>query len=250
MKENELYHGARIHSKLYHTFDRFLRPNVGRSTIPFDWSKGVVGKPVYNVKNQFQSSSCWGQMFSQMMRIKLGGDELSAKSAYSPIFAIGGGVNLSLGYKEASVFGLTTEVKVPSLLNGSCTESFMEDKTWMTAKMIDDCFTRRGWKVVNVSLNIDSSAQAIRDYGCIGILIQGQDNGSWLSPYPTAPIDNSNLWGHYMCSDSNVPVLINGKKYLKFYQSWGVGVGENGFQYISEDYINSGYIADIFTFTK
>jgi peptidoglycan hydrolase-like protein with peptidoglycan-binding domain len=54
-----------------------------------------------------------------------------------------------------------------------------------------------------------------------------------------------------MCSTPNIPIPIKGKKLIPFYQSWGsVGVGDNGIQYFDENYINSGYIYDAFTFTK
>ena len=163
VQEKVLKHGAKVQSKLTHSIRRFFRQNAGAS-VPFDWSKGIIGKPRYNIKNQDQSESCWGQMFSRMIQIYLNSEELSAKSAYSPIFVPpAGGVNLAQGEKEASVFGITTEKLVPSNLNGVVTESFMEDKTWMTPKMIDDCFTRRGWKVINVPINVDAIAQAIRD---------------------------------------------------------------------------------------
>jgi hypothetical protein len=183
------------------------------------------------------------------MQIKLGGQELSAKSAYSPIFANGGGVNVSKGETEAKVLGITTEANVPSKdLYGNCTETFMEDKSWMNAKTLDDCFTRRGYNTLNVPINIDSIAQAIRDYGFVIFLVQGQNNGSWLSTTPVPPVNNQNLWGHFVCSCT--PALIGVSKFIKFYQSWGNSVGEQGLQYFSEAYINSGYIVDCFTFTK
>src|ERR1035437_942800 len=146
--ENQFGHGAKVQGNLVHKLKRLLRSNIGMVSIPFDWSKGVIGKTEYNIKNQFQSFSCWGQMFSQMVRIFIGGEELSAKAAYSPIYAPGtGGVYLAKGITEAKVFGITTEAKVPSKnLYGGVSEPFMEDKSWMSASMIDDCFTRRGWK--------------------------------------------------------------------------------------------------------
>jgi hypothetical protein len=38
-------------------------------------------------------------------------------------------------------------------------------------------------------------------------------------------------------------------KLIQFYNSWGA-IGDNGKQYFSEEYINSGFIYDCFTVTK
>jgi len=38
-------------------------------------------------------------------------------------------------------------------------------------------------------------------------------------------------------------------KLIQFYNSWGA-IGDNGKQYFSENYINSGFIFDCFTITK
>ena len=38
-------------------------------------------------------------------------------------------------------------------------------------------------------------------------------------------------------------------KLIQFYNSWGA-IGDNGKQYFSNEYINSGFIYDCFTFTK
>ena len=242
-------HGAKLHSKLRHKLHRFLRNDVGQSAIPFDWSKGVSGQLEYNIKNQFQSSSCGGQMVSRMIQIIKGGEELSAKSFYSTGFAQGGGMILGTVEDQVLNTGITTEAKVPSQQNENCTEQFMEDTSWRTNALIQDEITRAGLQVLNVNIDIDSIASAIRDYKCVGWLIRGQNNGSWSGLYPTPPTSNLNLWGHYMCSSSNVPAITSdGIKRTKWYQSWGTSVGDNGFQYFGSNYIDSGYIVDVFTF--
>lgn len=245
--EGKFGHGARVKSKFHHKFKRLKRPNLGMSGTPFDWSKGVTGKPVYPVKNQYQSSSCWGQMYSRMYQIFKGTEELSAKSVYSMVFAPGGGTASSSGKNGALNLGLTTENNVPSSTMGNAPESFLEDTSWKTSPLAQDCLTRANMQVVNVPINIDSMAQAIRDYGCIGMIIEGTNNGTWLSSQPQPPKDNQDLWAHFMCSDSNISPMKVVKK-LRFYNSWGVDVGESGFQYFTEDYINSGHIKDVFTF--
>ena len=248
-------HGGRIHSKLHHKIKRWLRPTLGKASIPFNWKKGLVGQIEYPIKNQFQSMSCWGQAFSRFVQIQRGklgiekpSPELSAKSAYSPIYAFGGGVELSAGENEAKNIGLTLEMNVPSTINGSCNEQFMEDTSWRTLPLTQDCLTRANLQVVNVPINLDSIAEAIRDYGAVIFLFQGQDNGLWTTSEPVPPTHTSHnpLWGHYVCSSNNIPPTTD-KKLIKYYNSWG-NIGDNGFQYFDENYINSGYILDCFTF--
>ncbi len=242
-------HGAKLQWKITHEINRINRDTIGRSNIPFDWSVGLPGRPTYNIKNQYQAGSCWGQMFSRMIQIINASEELSAKSAYSPIYAQGGGVFLSTGESEALDTGLTTEANVPSTLNGTATEAFMEDTSWRTNPLIKDALSRAGLQTVNVNIDIDSIAEAIRDYKCIGWMIRGQNNGTWLGQYPQPPVGGGNLWGHYMCSDSNIqPVVGNNPKFIRMYQSWGEEVGLNGFQDFGENYIDSGSIVDVFTF--
>ena len=245
--EGKYGHGGELKSKWKYKLNRLLRPSIGGSTSPFNWSIGVSGKPVYTIKNQYESSSCWGQAFSMLMQNIRDEQNLSAKSAYSPIFIPNGGVSISMGIKEANLLGLTTESNVPSTQNNDATEAFMEDKSWMTPKMLDDCMTRKGYQVVNIDINIDAVAQAIRDYGGVIMLIQGQNNGTWLSANPKPPVDNLNLWGHYMCSCANIRVNSN---QIDFYQSWGETIGNKGIQSFDATYFNSGYIVDVFTFVK
>ena len=245
--EQQLHHGAPVHSKLRHKIRRFLRSDLGAAPTPYDWNT-PLDVPIYNIKNQFQSESCWGQAFSRAMQIILGSEELSAKSAYSTIYEQGGGVNLWVGEKEARYFGITTELKVPSYHNGTTDEPFMTDIKWQTDANLKDCFTRMGYKAVNVPMDIDSIAQAIATNKAVLFLIHGSNNGTWLSPIPQPPKAGDNIWGHYVTSCK--PMLINGKKMIRFYQSWGSQVGENGFQYLSEEYVNSGYVLDAVTFIK
>ena len=251
---NENNHGVSPvrHSKLYHKTHRFLRTYIGKAGVPFDWSKGIV-RPMYNIKNQYTSSSCWGQMFSRMIQIIQGCEELSAKSAYSPIYVTGGGVNLPDGENEAKNIGLTTEKNVPSVFtltnNQTCTEYFMEDTSWRTLAMIRDSATRAGYDIVNIAIDVDSVAQAIRDYGTVGILLRGNNNGSWTSAYPKPPQGGGSLWGHYLAATGNIQPQL-GTKWIPFYNSWGTDVGEKGIQYFNEIYFNSGFIIDVFTFQK
>lgn len=252
----ENLHGvSRPHSKIHHWWKRFKRKNVVKSGMPFNWQIGVTGRPIYNIKNQFESDSCYGQSISQAMRILLGGDELSAKSAYSQIFSQGGGVDVGNCPTQTITMGLTTEANVPSTQNngGDALESFMEDVSWKTPQIALDCLTRAGYTLQNVDIDVNSIADAIQQYKAVIFVIQGQNgqNPTWLTPTPTPPtpsINKNPIWEHFLCFDQNV--YPTNTPQFRFYNSWGTEIGLAGFQNLSEAYIASGYVLDCFAVVK
>jgi hypothetical protein len=226
---------------------------VGAGT-PFNWSVGYDSLsmiPPVNIKNQFQSDSCSGQAGSYFMEVleKLANNQegpISAKSIYAPIAVSGGGTYVSSLQKQLEASGASLEATVPSYRpNGTTDEPFMEDKTTLNPK---DALIRAGYICVNVSIDMDSIASAIQQYGAVIWEIAGQNNGTWTSPNPQPPINGKNLWYHFMCSVGAGQPL--GYKRIKSLQSWGIEVGERGIQYFNEAYINSGYVIDVFTFYK
>ena len=245
--ENKYGHGAHVRSSFHHWLKRFFRRKAIKSGTPFDWSKGIVGRPLYDIKNQFQSDSCGGQALSRALQIILGSQDLSAKSFYSQCYSTGGGVATSDVQYQLLKVGITTEANVPSIINGMITEAQMEDVTWRTPTLIQDCLTRAGFQLLTVDIDPDSIASAIQTYGCVVMIIQGQNNNTWLSPNPQPPSEtNPNpIWAHFMCSTSNIQPQ-QGTTNVDFYQSWGNGVGNNGIQTFGQKYINSGYIKDVF----
>jgi hypothetical protein len=173
--------------------------------------------------------------------------EISAKSLYAPIAYPGGGTEPDDLETQISARGANLEASVPDLdPNGNCTEAFMEDKSWMTPALSQGATTRAGWTPMTVNIDIDSMAEAIQNEGGIIIVIQGQNNGTWLSPYPQPPVNDQDIWEHFMCGFGNQ--TANKGQQLDFLQSWGIEVGDQGIQNFTEAYINSGYIVDCFTF--
>lgn len=242
--EDTYGHGGK-RSFLGRTIRRAIRPSVGKSGIPFDWSIGVSKHPAA-IKNQGQSSSCGGQAKSYWYEVVLGLIAQSAKSIYSPIVYPGGGTTVPALERD---LGSVDETIVPSYQNGETpTEAFMEDTSWKNSETLKNAMSKLGWTAVSVGIDIESIAEAIRDHGAIIWEIQGQNNGTWLSNSPLPPVGNKNLWQHFMCVPS--AKLRNGIKTLAALQSWGESVGDNGIQYFTEQYIDSGYILDCFTFIK
>jgi len=254
LAEDKFGTGAEIGNLTLYKVKRFFRDTPIMASVPFNWAVGLPQKPTLSIKNQYTSGSCWGQAYSRALEIVKGTPEFSAKSAYSPVCATGGGVNLTSATKLALEIGAVPESEVPSteVVNGTvdAPEVFMEDTTWRNPQAMKDALTRAGYVINYVNPDIESAAQAIRDYGCVMIVIVGQNNGTWLSATPVAPTSNQNVWGHYMCSKSDILPVTTGPKELQFYQSWGVNVGNAGIQNITEDYFNSGWILDVMYLTK
>ena len=252
MNENDLKHGAILKSPKKQIKEHQIRSYVGMSSIPYDWSKPLITGYTQPIKNQFQASMCGGEMIAQMIQmyrtLVLGKpfEELSAPSFYSQGYAIGGGMTMQQIVEGISFEGITTEKNVPTF--PACTEAQARDISWRTDKNIQDCLMRAGLQIVSVSRNINLMAQTIRDNKCLGMMLGGSNDGTWLSIKPVPP-SVSAQWFHYMAASPNIPAM-NINKWLPFYQSWGEGVGDKGIQYFGENYINSGYIYDTFTLTK
>lgn len=264
LAEDQFGHGAKVHSELYHKVARYFGPTVAKASIPFDWMFGarIQDKLPQKlpIENQGISSSCGGQAGKRMKEIlrtiETGSYErLSAKSVYNPGFAYGGGMLQSELIKKLCDVGENIESDVPSYQGVNApSEEFMIESTWRTDSLTRDALKRAGYIPVTVEIDTDSIATAVRDYYAVIITIQGQNNGTWLSPVPKPPVRGSGkpIWAHYMCS-YDVPSSqgIDGHvKSVQFYQSWGENVGDHGIQTITEEYINSGFVVDCFAIVK
>ncbi len=210
---------------------------LGSATIPFDWDTGfdiekVVG--TMPVKDQLQSYSCGGQAWASYSYAldTTNREEKSAKYIYCQTHIGHGG---SAGRDNCGICktqGVATEALCAS---SPAIESFMttDDRT---PEAIADAKTNKEKYYAMVNKNIEEVAQAIRDCNGVVLGIYGQNNGTWLSKYPVPP-QGSDVWAHWVYAGK--AVLINGKKYIGFLNSWGKGVGEKGWQYVSEDYFST-----------
>lgn len=253
--EGHFGHGARK-SKIHKRLWRKVRvPHVSAGQ-PFDWSQsfdirtkvGAIG-----IKNQGSSFSCGGQAGAYFMEIqgKLRQDQdvLSAKSIYAPIAYPGGGTELDHLETQIGAHGANLETVVPSYdaTGNPLAESQMIDMSWENDFLTRDALARSGYLPMRVGNDIESVASAIRDYGAVIWIIEGQNNGTWLSPYPQPPSkQNKNpIWRHFMCAiGAQAP---NGVKQIDALQSWGRIAGDQGIQHFREDYFDSGHITDVFT---
>lgn len=243
--EGQFGHGGK-RSFIGRTIRRgLIRSRLGMASIPFDWGNGYHVRPL-KIKNQGVSSSCGGQAKSRWLEIVLNIVEQSAKSVYSPIAFPGGGTTVPSLEKDS---GSVDESIVPSYLGGNPpSEPYMTDLSWRTPDTLKNTLKKVGWKAVSVPIDIESIAKAIRDNEAVIWEIQGRNNGTWLSNNPKPPLAKDGIWTHFMCSQG--AGLWNNKKSIDMFQSWGEEVGDAGIQHFTEDYINSGYIIDCFTFLK
>lgn len=227
--------------------------DVGSASLPFDWNVGFdVEKELskklkapdfkITVKDQKSSSSCGGQAWSYLAEIlealSTGTYESrSAKYIYAQTHLPGGG---SAGRDNANVFykqGVAREAKLSSQ---PATELNLTASIDVTNEIRGDALLAQSLPYASLSgTDIESMAQAMRDnYGVI-ILIEGENNGTWLSTYPKPP--QNIIWRHFLYVGKSR--IVDGKKYLGVLNSWGEGVGEKGWQFLGEDYFKSGHIA-------
>lgn len=251
--ENLYGHGGISHSKLRHVWKRLWRPTLGKSEQPYNWNNPVPD-PNYPIKNQGTNFSCGRQAGSYLQRVLLKNigmeqGEISAKSGYGRYCAYGGGMTVDAIETDICSYGANLEASVPSYTpqGEPLSESMMEEKSYETVVTLQDAMTRAGFTPVNVNIDKDSMAEAIRDYGGIIMLLKGQNGNqpnNWTTNIPSPPVKtNKNpLWEHWMACLFTDTIRIGA------YQSWGDKIGQNGKQFFDEEYINSGYIIDCIAF--
>lgn len=212
---------------------------------PFNWSLGydieaALGL-VLPVKDQNGSSSCGGQAWaSYMSAIEFLAsktfEERSAKFIYAQTHVFGGG---SAGRDNCNLCinqGVAQEKLTPSYDNAfPPSEVFMQKAQDISQAARIDAKSTKSLNYANVVIDVDHIAQAIRDNGGVVIGLVGQNNGTWSSEFPNMPTVDGTHWYHWVYAGK--ARLINGVKYIGFLNSWGIDTGENGWQWIPEDYI-------------
>jgi peptidoglycan hydrolase-like protein with peptidoglycan-binding domain len=212
---------------------------IGGASVPFDWDKGfdietLIGK--VPVKDQAQSSSCGGQAWASLSYVldESNREEKSAKYIYCQTHVGTGGSAGRTNSALCRTQGVSKEVLCPSY---PATEAFMTSDDRTTQALID-ALTNKEKYYATVRTNFEEIAQAIRDNHGVILGICGQNNGTWRTTYPLPPT-SSDVWRHWVYAGK--AKIINGKKYIGFLNSWGTEVGDNGWQYIGEEYFTSPY---------
>ena len=257
---NEINHGKgaiRI-NPIHRWLRRQLRTSVGKATAQFDFSVGydvrnVIG--AITIKDQGMSDSCSGQAGSYFLEIqrrlqKINEGAISAKSIYAPIAYPGGGTTVPALENAIKAVGAELEAVVPSYdaFHNPLTEPLMTEESWRGPMSIADSLTRAGYVCVDVGTDINDVANAVKTYGACIMEITGE-NGippGWDSPNPSPPASNQDTWNHFVCAIG--ACLYNGVPSIMILNSWGLDVGVQGVQYISQAYFESGYVDDVFSF--
>lgn len=232
----------------------FQYEEIGFGTAPFNWSEGYdietrLGEKL-PVKDQGQSFSCGGQAWASYAAVleaihTLSLEERSAKFFYAQTYQQGGGSN---GRDNADVFinqGACEESLLTSYENGHTpSEAFITRGQDILESHRIDAKKDRGFAYSQTGTNIETVAQALRDNFGVVLGVDGQNNGTWRSAFPTC---QKWEWRHWVYAGK--AKLINGKKHIGFLNSWGKDTGEEGWQWLSEDYFDQGHVWSGWTHT-
>lgn len=220
----------------------------------FDWDKGfdLSEKVPFKIEEQDGSLSCVGQAWSAYAEaldyLETGiYTDLSSRFIYSRIFIpeTGG----SYIYKGASIMtesGVATENSVSSYDNGQPpSEGFMR-KIDDRSEIIAEALKRKAKSHAYVDYGIDQFALAIQNQnGLVTGFIGSNEGASQSNGFIRPPLANEFTWSHAVyCVGAK---LINGKKYIKFANSWGKDWGDNGFGWFGEDYFKAGKVFNAIT---
>ncbi len=249
--EKEIFTGAIIDTP---DINDYQWSEIGSNSSPFNWDNEFNIEQVINkkleAKDQEQTSSCGGfawSYYGQVLDFLIDKEYQikSPKFIYAQTKVGSGG---SAGRTNCDLVvnqGWGNEEDCPSFLNGTTTEAFISNKADITDKAKENALKDKALVYAQVSSNIDQIAQAIRDNnGCV-LGITGQNNGTWLTEFPKPPLSSKNSWNHWVYAGK--VKTIDGKKYIGFINSWGDEAGEDGWQWIGEDYMS--WIWNVWTLT-
>lgn len=221
----------------------------------FDWQSGFDVEKEINqkipIKDQNGSFSCggqaWAYYFSILEAVKTGiFKEKSAKYIYAQTFVPGGG---SAGRDNSEICvkqGVADETILVSYDAGKPPmEAFMERKEDITDDSKSQANLSKAFSYAIVDTDIESIANAIKNNHGVVLGITGSNNGTWLSGKPLPPKSGDTTWAHWIYAGK--VSLRDGKKAIGVLNSWGVNCGEQGWQWIDEDYFVSKNIWAVWT---
>jgi hypothetical protein len=222
---------------------------VGMSSIPFDWEKGFQCGWIPKAKDQGVSSACGGYASATLKEIQDGfGIIKSPKFIYSQAHAESGGTSIYALGNLLVKKGVCAEYLCPST---PPTESNLTRTEDLTTQAINDALNDRSYSYAQVTTlkDIESVAQAIRDHnGCI-LGLYGKNNGTWRSEHVLPPLPtDTDKFAHWVAGIE--AGMYQGKKAIRFMNSWGEETGNNGTQWITEDYFTSGNVWCAWTITE
>ena len=242
--------GARPDPVDFRDFDYERLQEVILGAPPVDWDKGYIVPEVEGIKVEDQngSLSCVGQGWSKYAEVlekveNKNFTDLSAKYIYSQIFIPPtGGSYVRDGAKLVVNQGVGLEAQLPSY---PATEADMRRVEDITDPIREAAKTYKAKSYASIwhKNNIDTFAQAIQQN--LGVItgVYGHNSG-WGMAYVKPPTEGG-AWGHaFYCVGF---VMVEGKKYIKFLNSWGTNWGESGYGYLGEDYFTTSNVFSAWT---
>jgi hypothetical protein len=211
---------------------------------PVDWSKPFTVEKDFKLRqrNQGSSSSCTAQATGYyteaLEKIEQSKDEkYSNRFIYSQTYLPGGGTYIWKAMK-VPLIGLASQDSVP---DGDSSELIMQDTSLNGSAIIE---AKADKYAVIPRSNIDEMAGIIEDYH--GFVTGFNGNNSMFLPDGTTQVITTADWGHavYVCGYE----LRNGKKCLKFKNSWSENWGDGGYGYFPEEFVNSGWMFDCYVY--
>lgn len=206
---------------------------------PFDWDKGYSVDFNLRAKNQMSSYACGGFACSYYMQVKEGKDVQSPKFIYANTWAKpnGGTSYEALGNWLRNKGSCDESLCVSFLPDGTTNERFITNNKDITEWAYKDAQTNKIERYAKVKVNtIDEVAKALRDNRGVILGVWGQDNGTWRTDNPKPPVKNE--WAHWVFGVE--AGMYKGKKGIRFINSWGNLTGDNGYQWLTEEYFPKG----------
>jgi hypothetical protein len=211
----------------------------------FDWKSGYdVEKEIKAklvTKDQNGSYSCGGQAWAYygevLEAIATGTYEpRSARWIYSHTRAPGGGSDGRTNCHFVKTEGFVLEKHAPSYQEGKPPEErLFLVKPYLDKEAEDNRKLSKALSYLSVETDIESVACAIKENHGVVLGILGEDNGTWRSAFPKPP--KKGTWRHWVYAGK--VRIKDGKKQIGIKNSWGK-VGEDGWQWLSEDYFDKG----------
>lgn len=217
---------------------------LGATPSLIDWSVPYTVPATFNIRYQNTSSSCTAQATGYYTEVlneieNKRKEKHSNRYVYSQVYLPGGGAYI---WKAMSI-PLKGTASADSVPDGDSTEAMMTDSSLNSKAVLE---ARADKYAVIPRSNIDQMAQVVRDYHGFVTGFNGHDG--MFAPDGTIIDWSKSEWGHavYVCGYE----LRNGKKYLKFINSWSENWGSGGFGFMSEDFVNSGMMFDCYTYAE
>lgn len=215
---------------------------LGATPSLIDWSTPYVVPATFHQRDQKSSSSCTAQAtgyYTEVLNLLENSkdENHSNRYVYSQTFLPGGGAYI---WKAMSI-PLKGTASATSVPDGDSLEPTMEDATLNPSAIIE---ARADKYAMIPRSNIDQMAQIVRDYHGFVTGFNGHDG--MFAPNGTVIDWSKSEWGHavYVCGYE----IRNGKKCLKFKNSWTANWGDGGFGYFPEDFVNSGMMFDCYVY--